>query len=438
MSDTRQNSFHKRPPRSIETDFQILRDGTILEMIGRAKHPRGLKFLKWDRHGSRIVKNHVDRERGLIYVPPDLSSTSASLMRLPSRLGPEVSADQLFQEIGKLIHTYVDVDQKFLVPIALSVLASWIPEKVVTAPYLIVIGPTGSGKTTLLRLLSCLCRRSLLFSNLTPAELCRLPMSCRPTLVLDEADLTPTLCRLLRAGHTQGVPAIHNGHAVDLYGPKIISARAALQDAALASRSFQVSLSPTSRNMPILDEAAMKKLSKLQRKLLRWRLANYHELGIAQIDAQGLSARMREAARTLGAPFANDAKSHAMVISALLEQDIDFRARRASDPTSFIVRALFQISHNNASGATAGDLARLASDVAQVMGEEIEFEPRAVGPSLRELGFFTTGLGNRGIGIQFTRENRAKCHQLINEYGLSAAYVTDCRLCQKYLPNLQA
>jgi hypothetical protein len=91
-----------------------------------------------------------------------------------------------------------------------------------------------------------------------------------------------------------------------------------------------------------------------------------------------------------------------------------------------------------ASGATAGDLARLASDVAQVMGEEIDFEPRAVGPSLRELGFFTTGLGNRGIGIQFTRENRAKCHQLINEYGLSAAYVTDCRLCQKYLPNLQA
>jgi hypothetical protein len=147
---------------------------------------------------------------------------------------------------------------------------------------------------------------------------------------------------------------------------------------------------------------------------------------------------MREAARTLGAPFANDAKSHAMVISALLEQDIDFRTRRASDPTSFIVRALFQISHKNAPGATAGDVAHLASELAQVMGEEFDFEPRAVGPSLRELGFFTTGLGNRGIGVQFTKENRAKCHQLIHEFGLNVLYSTDCRLCQKYSPNLQA
>jgi len=360
------------------------------------------------------------------------------MMRLPSKLGPAISADQLLRDIGVLIHTYVDLDQKFLVAAALCVLASWIPEKVVTAPYLIVIGPTGSGKTTFLKLLSCFCRHSLLLSNLTPAQLCRLPMFCRPTLLLDEADLTPTLGRLLRAGHTQGVPAIYNGRAVDLYGPKIISSRAALQDAALASRCFQVSLSPTSRNMPILNEAAMRKISKLQRRLLRWRLENYHELGTAQIDALGLSARMREAARTLAAPFVNDAKSHAMVISALREQDIDFRARRASDATSFIVQALFQISHNNVPGATAGDVAHLASDLAEIAGEELEFEPRAVGPSLRELGFFTTGLGNRGLGIQFTRENRAKGHQLVHEFGLNVAYVPDCGLCQKYLPNLQA
>ena len=87
MSRSKQTFPLKKGLRRVETDFQIIRDGTVLEMIGRAKHPRGLKFLKWDRHGSRIVKNHVDRERGLIYVPPDLSTTSAALMRLPSRLG---------------------------------------------------------------------------------------------------------------------------------------------------------------------------------------------------------------------------------------------------------------------------------------------------------------------------------------------------------------
>src|SRR6266478_3167154 len=112
MSRSKQSFPLRKGLRRVETDFQILRDGTILEMIGRAKHPRGLKFLKWDRHGSRIVKNFVDRERGLIYVPPDLSNTPAAMMRLPSKLGPAISADQLLRDIGVLIHTYVDLDQK--------------------------------------------------------------------------------------------------------------------------------------------------------------------------------------------------------------------------------------------------------------------------------------------------------------------------------------
>jgi hypothetical protein len=41
-----------------------------VEMIGRAKAKRGLKFLQWDRNGSRVVKNYIDEERGLILCPP--------------------------------------------------------------------------------------------------------------------------------------------------------------------------------------------------------------------------------------------------------------------------------------------------------------------------------------------------------------------------------
>jgi len=245
------------------------------------------------------------------------------------------------------------------------------------------------------------------------------------------------LCRLLRAGHAQGVPALYRGQAVDLYGPKVISARVALQDGALASRCYQVSLSPTSRNMPVLDEKAMKKISKLQRKLLRWRLANYYELGTAQIDDQRLTARMREAARTLTAPFANDTKSQAIVITALSEQDIDFRAQRAFDPNAFIILGLFSVSHKNLPNMTVGDIAALASEQAQRRGEKFDFEARAVGPRLRELGFFTTGLGNRGIGIWLSRENLEKCHQLVVEYGLDVAFTEYCPLCMKYSPKLQ-
>jgi hypothetical protein len=87
------------------------------------------------------------------------------------------------------------------IKLSLFILATWIADRLPSVPYLLVQGPFGSGKTPLLKLLSCLCRRSILLSGLTPSEFFSLPLALRPTLLLDETIINPEMSLLLRGTH---------------------------------------------------------------------------------------------------------------------------------------------------------------------------------------------------------------------------------------------
>src|SRR6202040_393832 len=124
---------------------------------------------------------------------------------LIERLQYKYALGQNSDTLGK----FIAADRDVLVLLASVVLCSWFPDCFEAAPYVWIVGPLGSAKTKLLRLLSCMCRRALLVSDVRAGSLYTLTDSYNPTLLIDELDLADSsrsadILRLLRAGTVAG------------------------------------------------------------------------------------------------------------------------------------------------------------------------------------------------------------------------------------------
>src|SRR5262249_20515337 len=152
-----------------------------------------------------------------LYVPRTFEPTLLASIRFPNEETPDSSLDnsKLFHTLEKFLEKYVDLDWEARFSIVLFAVSTWLADRLDATPYLLVTGPQGSGKTTLLKFLSCICRRSLLVSDVPAHELCSLPLFLRPTLLLDETYLSQEFSRLLRAGYSRGLPVLRKGRMID-------------------------------------------------------------------------------------------------------------------------------------------------------------------------------------------------------------------------------
>jgi hypothetical protein len=181
----------------------------------------------------------------------------------------------LFDEVCAALEEYLDVEEQGKVEGAphplIATLALWVMLTYVyvawdAVPYLFVTGPAGSGKTRVFELLSRLCFRPLLSSNLSAPALFRTLHDRGGTLLLDEAerlgeggDDVAELRSILLAGYKRGGRASRlelNGdnyqmREFQVFGPKAIACINALPPA-LASRCVPVPMfrSPAGSDKP--------------------------------------------------------------------------------------------------------------------------------------------------------------------------------------------
>jgi ABC-type polysaccharide/polyol phosphate transport system ATPase subunit len=73
----------------------------------------------------------------------------------------------LLRRLESFISQCIVVDEKYLSVLADFVLSTWFVDRLEVAPYLSVVGLPQSGKTTLLKVLSLVCRRSLLIADIS-------------------------------------------------------------------------------------------------------------------------------------------------------------------------------------------------------------------------------------------------------------------------------
>src|SRR2546427_1254963 len=331
-----------------ETEFSVLPDGRIVDLIRKISQPTKLEFLVW-QDGNTQLRSHIEHD-GELLVPPKIDPVAVSALRLPTTAKPCPAIGALFMLVMDCIEKYVDIATEYSFLVATFILTTWFADRLPVVPYLSVCGPPESGKTTLLRLLHCLCRRAIHASDITPSSLYRLAAQLRPTFLIDEADFgrdrtSRDFQRLLRGGNRQGSRVLSNGRAFENFGPKVIASRVPLEDAALVSRTIHIVMTPSDRDLPWLDLDAEDKLADaLQPMLQMFRLLHYERIAASHYPGfLKFPPRLRDSARALAAPMLGNEELQERLAGALESQIHSMRFDRFAEPEWIVMVALYGV-----------------------------------------------------------------------------------------------
>jgi hypothetical protein len=235
-AQVKKQSNHPTKP-VVEIDFAELPDGSLVEMIEHPEDPAKSLLAVYNNGSVRYTEQLHDGNR--VLVPLSRTDQLLKHIRLPKGTEPHDGLQNLMADVGLLFLLCLDVELSAWPLMIAYVLSSWFPEKLPVAPYLSLVGPPGSGKTTAMRILSLLCRRSLLTSDITSAAFYEVSHRMGPTILIDEtitAGHSRTLLHLLRSSNSPGFISLRKDRAQMAYGPKVLAWLELPNDAALNSR----------------------------------------------------------------------------------------------------------------------------------------------------------------------------------------------------------
>ncbi len=307
------------------------------------------------------------------------------------------------------------------------VLASWIVDCLPIAPYLALVGLPQTGKTTLLKVLSLLCRRSLLTADVSSAALYEVSTRLQPTLLLDEVG-TPQrnsfLRLMLRTGTTRDVVSLRRGQFHKTYGAKVLSFIEPPDDLALNSRCVQIPLFEAN-NIELLkptDPTLLKMADQLRMQFLRFRFDMYGKISCVSIPgAEELRPRSRDLLNSLAAPSLKDVNRCQRLL-----QFFRFRDATSQEPLppaqAAVVKALMYGIHSSTicEGTTylINDIAQQVNKCLEEDGESLRLTPRKVGSALTSLGIRSRQRTNSGWVLWLSVEDLVRVHKMGRMYGL--------------------
>ena len=425
-----------------EIDFAKLRDGTLVELVEDSKNPGRTCFAAWKDGEVRFV-DRVEQD-GQVFVPLSRKNEVLRHLRLPSAVLPYESPQALLRRLESLISQCVAVDKKYLPVLADFVLSTWFVDRFSVAPYLSVVGLPQSGKTTLLRVLSLVCRRSLLIADITSASFYHACARFMSTMLIDETGSirsNRTLRHMLRSGTTRDVLAVRKNQIFHSYGAKVISWLEQPDDTALNSRCILIPMFESkSTALCGTDEPKMQQMAAdFQAQLLRFRLENYKTVEPAPVAGdEVLRSRARDLLRTLSAGHAQDAE-RCQGLLKFFESGEAVPLEPLSPEHNAVLRALFSAIHLNDDFACirVGDLTNNVNLFLERAGEKLRLLPRKVGAVLTSLACCTRERTNSGWAIYLNHQDAEKLHQLAARYGIDgfadeclSISLDDCSLCR--------
>lgn len=410
----------------VETQFAELADGTLVELVeDPADANRTLlavckgatvEYLDQFKDGDRILK------------PSPRTNEVLKPIRLPRGVSPYGSAKALLKVLEGLISRCIEIDPRYIPVLADFVLSTWFVDRLSVAPYLSVVGLPQSGKTTLLKLLSLLCRRSLLISDITSASFYTACAQFMPTILIDEAGTfrnNRQLRHILRTGTTRDVVAVRANHTFHAYGAKVLSWLEPPDDSALNSRCILIPMFETTQtnlsqpNDPEVERAA----TALQAQLLQYRLENYSKVGPAPLKGdEGLRPRSRDLLWALSAASLQD-PARSQTLLEFFNSGNAVPLEPLTSEQNAVVLTLFAFIHagENVLSLRTSDLTRNVNHCLRLSGEKMSLAPRKVGAVLTSLGFSNRTRGNSGWCVYFNQGDIKKIHQLAENYGIDRA-----------------
>lgn len=433
-----------RKKEVVETDFVELRDGTLAELLEDPTDPSCTSLGIW-RHGELQYCKNFEHE-GRIFVPSHRNNEVLRQIRLPTTASPFESPQALLRKIQTLIYKCVHIEDYYIAVLASFVLATWFVDRFWFAPYLSVVGLPQSGKTILLQVLSLVCRRSLLISDITSSSFYMACTQFSPTILIDEAATIANdrqLRHMLRAGTTRDAIAVRADHTFCAYGAKVLSWPELPDDPALNSRCILIPMSETTQtnlskpNDPEVERLAM----ALRSQLLQYRFENFSKIKSLPIKGdETLRPRPRDFLRVLSAASLQDStQSQSLFNFFRYCYAVPLESLRVDQNAVLLI--LFRHIHKweRPDSISVGNLTKIVNDWLKSSGERLHLRPRKVGAILTRLGLKNRSRGNSGYYIHFDPPDQIRIHDLLKTYGIDQLgehlveyYVAQgCRLCRQ-------
>ena len=425
-----------------ETDFTELKDGTLVELVEDSKNLGRTCFAVWKDGEVRFV-DRLEQD-GQVFLPLARNNEALGRLRLPNAAIPYESVQVLLSGLESLISQCIGVDEQYIPVLADFALSTWLVDRFSVAPYLSVVGLPQSGKTTLLKVLSLVCRRSLLIADITSRGFYQACTRFMPTMLIDETGTAAnnrTLRHVLRSGTTRDVFAVRKDYSFHSYGAKVVSWLEPPNDPALNSRCILIRMFENkSTTLVRTDEPKVQQLAAhLQAQLLRFRLENFKTVQPAPVPGEEmLRPRTRDLLRGLTAAYAKDVERSQRLLK-FFESGQGIPAEPLDPAQNAILRALFSVIHleEDFSSIRVGDLTHMVNLFLDRAGENLRLLPRKVGAVLTSLGVATRTRTNSGWAISVNRQDAEKLHQLAACYGIDGfkdsflgASPDECDLCR--------
>jgi hypothetical protein len=423
----------------VETDFEELQGGTLIEMVEDPANPTRSLLAVYKNGIVECVEKFRDGDRVLVPLP-----RTDQLLRhicLPQGAEPYGKLLDLFGLIGAILSRCLDIPEVSMVLMIAFILSTWFPEKLKFAPYLALVGPPSSGKTTALRILALLCRRSLSTTDISSAAFYQVCHRMSPTIVIDEtrtAGNPRTLLHLLRSSSGRGFVALRKDKAQLAYGPKLLSWVELPNDPQLNSRCIIVPMQRTVRvDLWSPDYRSVLEYATTARKqLLQFRLEHFNNLIVPEPPADlRLSSRSLDLYRALALPIGED-KDTCHALAHLVAAQRHFLPALLSPQSAAAVRVLYHLIHTFPK-SPGFPLSMVTSEMNKVLadiGEPFVLNERRVGDILTSLSFTNRTRQNSGYVLWLGRSDRVRIHELPRTYeidGIPVEPIASCNICNK-------
>jgi hypothetical protein len=323
---------------------------------------------------------------------------------------------QLFEEVRNYIYAYVELPHETLYDIAaLWVMASYLPEKFESIPYLAFIGPRDSGKTRALECLWQLSYRAILGPSFSSSALFRTIQKFGPTLCLDEAEIYGNeqkneAIAVLNAGYRKGQYVIRvNADMGDIdcfsvFGFKAL-ASTNLFVSSLESRAIIVNMRRNVRDIPLFID--LEKASKLRLMLLVYRFNVLREK-LKLLDKEKVLSYLPTTHGRIAElfyPLIAVAPSEA-IRQKVSEYARQVYVRRLEEERASLEAEIVQVVLSLADKVEGGKLTIEAITEAFNQGkpEKQQWNPRSIGRLLKRLGFSQTRITKGKRAILYERD----------------------------------
>lgn len=400
-----------------------LEDGRLIELVEDPADGNRTLLAVWKN--GEVTYLYEFTERNHVLKPFPRSTELLKPMRLPNGASHYPSAQALFAGVEELISRCVIIQPKYTQVLADFVLSTWLVDRLAVAPYLAVVGLPQSGKTTLLKVLSLICRRSLLITDMSPTSLYRACAQFSATLLIDEAGTLSNdraVRHLLRTGTTRDAISLRGNQVLHSYGAKVMSWLEPPDDPALNSRCILIPMFEASKTglAKPTDSEVQQAASALQTQLLQFRFENYKKLRMGPIPGdESLRPRSRDILYALSAAHPPNCERTQRSLE-LLRSGEAIPQDSLSVEQNAVLRTLFSMIHLQKGFASIQTL-HLTNGVNYFLrraGEKLRLQPRKVGAVLKSLGFSNRKRTHLGWIVSLDQNDCEKIHQLAECYGI--------------------